>query len=140
MTTRNSTDAEDADDLRRSFMLAMSDAIRGDKVNASMLEVCRKYLADVDAERRWQVEQAALVASGSTVDLNAIEVATSGATAPTPSRIVAGVNLDQLPFPVTKRGVEYPPAKPAETDHNDSGKPTTTWEGLSQVPFMAPND
>src|SRR5258707_15071378 len=100
---RNSTDAQDADDLRRSFMVAMSDAVRGDKVNASMIEVCRKFLADQDAERRWSVEQAALVAAGSTVDPKATEGATGASTAPTLPRIVAGVNLDNLPFPVTKR-------------------------------------
>jgi hypothetical protein len=45
----------------------------------------------------------------------------------------------KLPFPVNRRGVEVPPTKPAETDEGND-KPTTTWEALSQVPFMSPND
>jgi hypothetical protein len=144
---RNSTDQQDTDDLRRSFMLALSDSLKtGEKVAAGTLEVVRKYLADVDAERRWQVEQAALVAGASGT---ATAPTTSEAPAPTPARVIHGVDLDKLPFPVTKRrGVEYPSAAPAalkatEVDSvagaTDTDKPTT-WQGLSQVPFMTPND
>jgi hypothetical protein len=64
MTNRNSSNDTDADDLRRSFMLALSDAIKADaKPTAAMLEVARKALADDAAQRRWQVEQAALASA-----------------------------------------------------------------------------
>jgi hypothetical protein len=137
---RNSTDAQDADDLRRSFMLALNDSLKtGEKVAAGTLEVVRKYLADVDAERRWQVEQAALVAAapGATAPTTsgATSEATGASTAQTPSHLPGGMPIDSLPFRVSRRGVEVPPTKAA-----DEGNEPTTWQGLSQVPFMTPND
>ncbi len=56
MTASNQTPDESEADLRRAFELALADGMRGDKVNASMLDVVRRYLADRDAERRWKQE------------------------------------------------------------------------------------
>jgi hypothetical protein len=54
---RNETPEDSAAELRRMFELALSDALKGDKVSAGALDVIRKYLADKDADRRWQTER-----------------------------------------------------------------------------------
>ena len=128
---RNINEDASAEDLDRAFQLALTDALRQEKPAAAVLEVARKTLEDRRAQKRWEQEQDALAtgAAASTAE------ATGRATPSAASLLPPGI---KLPFTAKSRGVEAPPAKPAsETEANDD-KPTTTWEGLNQIPFLTP--
>jgi hypothetical protein len=134
MASKTNMTPDDAEaDLEAAFAMALSDALKADKVASSVLEVARRTIEDHRAQRRWEAEQESLArqaAPGATGE------ATAQSTAP---RIVHGIDLDKLPFPATKRrGVEHPPVKTTEPD--DNAKPTTTWDALDQVPFMSPQN
>jgi hypothetical protein len=139
---RNSTDDTDADELRRAFVLALSDSLKGEKVAAGTLDVVRRYLADQDQDRRWRVEQAQLNATSSApLPGAAPSPVTTEAEAQAPAttpRIVNGVDLSRLPFPsaVKRRGVEHPPVKTTET--TDSEDKPKDWSKLAAQPFMSP--
>jgi hypothetical protein len=148
MTKRNSTDEQDVDDLRRSFAMALSDALKDtDKPTAALLEVTRKYLADQDTQRRWQIEQAALAGAGTAAAAPGAPASGSTETYPEDYMppVPAGLDLSKLPFPsVKRRGVEQPPTSGATsgakktTETTDSDKPKD-WTGLAQVPFLSPD-
>ena len=134
---RNSTDEQDVADLRRAFQMALADSLKGDKIPAATLEIVRKFLADQDANHRWAVEQAALLA-GVAVPAKvpeATEVDPDPYTPPLPP----GLNLPPLPFPVKRRGPEYPPASGATKAPAENTEKPADWTGLSQVPFLTPD-
>jgi hypothetical protein len=146
MTKRNSTDDTDTDDLRRAFVLALSDAIKGEKVTAAALEIARKYLADKEAENRWRVEQAALLA-GAAAAPGGSERAPDASTETYPEDYAPPVPASMIgmkfPFPVARRGVQHPPAKDtaseASEDTSDQrSEKAKDWTRLSQVAFLSP--
>ena len=139
--TRNNTDGDTEEELRRAFELALVDALRADKPTAAVLEVARKSLEDHRAHRRWMTEQQALSAAGTAAHVPVVPEASSEASteaqAPSAPRVVNGVDLSKLPFPsaVKRRGVEHPPAKTTETATAEA----KDWTGLNSVPFLSPD-
>ena len=59
LTPANSTTAETIEQLRRDYLLALSDVLKGDsKASAATLDVIRRTLCDWDQARQWEAEQA----------------------------------------------------------------------------------
>jgi hypothetical protein len=114
----NSTAAEDTAALRRSFSLALNDAMKEPKVSASVLEVVRKFLADCESDRRWTAEQALMSAPPTT-------------EAATPPAVVTG-----LPFSAPARATEDHPSGPDESERSfASVSPRLAEEAL--LPFQS---
>lgn len=94
---RNTTAQEDEDTLRRSLILALSDAMAQPKVPASVLEAARRVVADMAEERRWQADR------------------DSAAASEPKAPIMPAIALTRLPFPVRERQ-SAPTLSPTEAD------------------------
>jgi hypothetical protein len=133
MAPRNITPEDSAADLEAAFAMALSDALKADKVASSVLEVARKTIEDHRAQRRWEAEQESLSRQAAPV---VAPGDTGEATTTTPPRVLHGIELDKLPFKVKSKGVEVPPKS---TEADDTDKPTS-WAPLSSQPFMSPEN
>jgi len=115
-------------DLRRDFMIALSDLVRGPKINASGLEVVRKFLADCQSDRRWEVEQVLMPS------------APQGSEGDTPAHGPGSASLPPavaaaLPFAAPTKAIEAVPSGPEEDTRSFANVSPRLSE--ADLPFLA---